>query len=166
MNTKEIKQIQQNTIRLFLRMNYNNKLIVISEKMIRKYFTYKKINYFYSTYLINDDDTIDWSNLLEQIYFDNDNLLDDFDIYNENQKLYFFSLNDFNTLFNPAFIRLSFTKLQTLKRIDIYDDDIDIETKEKERNNIFTDFFFDAFRDWQKINNIKFDAIDIDRIFD
>ena len=166
MNITEIKQIQENTIRLFLRMNYNNKLIVISENMIRKYFTYKEINYFYSTYLIEDDDTIDWSNLLEQIYFDNDNLLDDFDIYNENQKIYFFSLNDFNTLFNPAFIKSAFTKLQTLKRIDIYDDDINIEEKEKERDRLFIYFFFDAFKEWNKCNNIKFDTINIDRIFD
>ena len=166
MNITEIKQIQQNTIRLFLRMNYNNKLIVISENMIRRHFTYKEISYFYNTYLNEDDNTIDWSNLLEQIYFDNDNLLNDFDIYNENQKLYFFSLDDFNKLFNPDFIRLLFTKLQTLKRIDIYDDEINIEEKEKERENLVLCFFFDAFRDWNKLNSIKFDAIDIDRIFD
>lgn len=165
MNITEIKQIQENTIRLFLRMNYNNQLIIISENMIRRHFTYKEITYFYNTYLI-DENQIDWSNLLEIIYFDNDNLLDDFDIYNENQKIYFFSLNDFNTLFNPAFIKSAFTKLQTLKRIDIYDDDINIEEKEKERNNIFTDFFIDTFKEWNKCNNIKFDAIDIDRIFD
>lgn len=166
MNTTEIKQIQENTIRLFLRMNYNNQLIVISENMIRKYFTYKEINYFYSTYLIEDDDTIDWANLLEQIYFDNDNLLDDFDIYNEKQKIYFFSLDDFNKLFNPAFIRILFTKLQTLKRIDIYDDDINIEEKEKERENLVLYFFFDAFKNWNKLNNIKFNSFDINRIFD
>lgn len=166
MNITEIKQIQENTIRLFLRMNYNNKLIVISENMIRKYFTYKEINYFYSTYLIEDNDTIDWSNLLETIYFDNDNLLNDFDIYNENQKIYFFSLNDFNKLFNPAFIRLAFTKLQTLKRIDIYDDEINIEEEEEKRDRVIKYFFFDAFRDWNKCNNIKFDSFDIDRIFD
>lgn len=166
MNIAEIKQIQQNTIRLFLRMNYNNKLIIISENMIRKYFTYKEITYFYSTYLNEDDNTIDWGNLLEIIYFDNDNLLDDFDIYNEKQKIYFFSLDDFNKLFNPDFIRILFTKLQTLKRIDIYDDDINIEEKEKEREKIVLYFFFDAFKEWNKCNNIKFDAIDIDRIFD
>ena len=86
--------------------------------------------------------------------------------YNENQKIYFFSLNDFNKLFNPAFIRLAFTKLQTLKRIDIYDDEINIEEEEEKRDRVIKYFFFDAFRDWNKCNNIKFDSFDIDRIFD